>query len=44
VKADSEYIPSTMVELTDKQAEEVMGMIERLEEDDDVQKVFHNLK
>lgn len=44
VKADSEYIPSTMVELTDEQAEEVMGMIERLEEDDDVQKVFHNLK
>jgi len=44
VKADSEYIPSTMIDLTDEQAEEVMGLIERLEEDDDVQKVFHNLK
>lgn len=42
--ADSEYIPSTMVSLDDEQADEVMSMIERLEGDDDVQTVFHNLQ
>jgi len=43
VSAESEYVPDNLVELSDKQVEEVMGCVERLEEDDDVQKVFHNL-
>ncbi len=39
----SEYIPTTLVELPDDQAQEVLALIDRLEQDDDVQKVFHNL-
>lgn len=38
-----EYIPLNHVELSDEQAEEVLKLVARLEEDDDVQKVFHNL-
>jgi YebC/PmpR family DNA-binding regulatory protein len=41
--ADPEYIPATTVSLTDAQAEEVLSMVDRLEQDDDVQRVFHNL-
>ncbi|MDZ4840347.1 MAG: YebC/PmpR family DNA-binding transcriptional regulator [Bacteroidota bacterium] len=36
-------IPSTLVELSDEQMEEVYALIERLEEDDDVQNVYHNM-
>ena len=43
VSAEPEYIPVTTVELNDEQAHEVLEMISRLEGDDDVQKVFHNL-
>lgn len=43
VSAEQEYIPTTTTSLSDEQAEEVMAMIDRLEQDDDVQKVFHNL-
>jgi YebC/PmpR family DNA-binding regulatory protein len=43
LSADSEYIPTTPVHLAEGQATEVLGMIDRLEQDDDVQKVFHNL-
>lgn len=39
----AEYIPANMVEVSDEQAEEVLGLIDRLEQDDDVQDVFHNL-
>lgn len=38
-----EYIPLTHMELSDEQAEEVLKLVARLEEDEDVQKVFHNL-
>lgn len=41
--ADSEWIPSTTVELGEKEANEVLKLVDRLEQDDDVQKVFHNL-
>lgn len=41
--AESEYIPVTPVELPEKETTEVLGLIDRLEQDDDVQKVFHNL-
>jgi len=38
-----EHVPDTFMELGDDEAEEVMKMIGRLEEDDDVNHVFHNL-
>ncbi len=44
INADSEWIPTTTVELPDDQADEVLKLIDLMESDDDVQKVFHNLK
>ncbi len=43
LSAESEYIPVTPVELPEKQATEVLSLVDRLEQDDDVQKVFHSL-
>jgi YebC/PmpR family DNA-binding regulatory protein len=43
LSAESEYIPVTPVELPEGQASEVLSLVDRLEQDDDVQKVFHNL-
>jgi YebC/PmpR family DNA-binding regulatory protein len=43
VSAESEYIAQTPVELPEEKATEVLKMIDALEQDDDVQKVFHNL-
>jgi YebC/PmpR family DNA-binding regulatory protein len=43
ISAESEYIPQTTVELPEAQATEILKLIDRLEQDDDVQKVFHNL-
>ena len=43
LSAESEYIPTTPVDLPEKQATEVLSLLDRLEQDDDVQKVFHNL-
>lgn len=44
LSAELDWIPATTVDVTDEQAEEVFKMIERVEEDDDVQRVFHNMK
>ncbi len=41
--ADVQRIPTTRTELTEEQEEEVLGLIERFEEDDDVQAVYHNM-
>jgi YebC/PmpR family DNA-binding regulatory protein len=41
--SEVDWIPTTTVPLNDSQAEEVSKLIERLEQDDDVQKVFHNM-
>ncbi|MFM2161994.1 MAG: hypothetical protein RLZZ383_1506 [Pseudomonadota bacterium] len=38
-----EYIPENVITLEDAAAGEVLALIDRLEQDDDVQKVFHNL-
>jgi YebC/PmpR family DNA-binding regulatory protein len=38
-----EWIPSTTVELPENQAEEVLKLVAKLEQDEDVQRVFHNL-
>lgn len=43
VSAELEWIPTVTVPVTDEQAEDVSKLIERLEQDDDVQKVFHNM-
>ena len=43
LSAESEYLPLTPVELPEDQAAEALSLIDRLEQDDDVQKVFHNL-
>ena len=43
ISAEAEYIPSSTVELPQETADEVLKLIDRLEQDDDVQKVFHNL-
>jgi YebC/PmpR family DNA-binding regulatory protein len=43
LSAESEYIPVTPTELPEEQATEVLKLVDRLEQDDDVQKVFHNL-
>ena len=44
VNADFERIPSEVKELNDEQVAEVEKLIEKLEEDDDVTNVFHNMK
>jgi YebC/PmpR family DNA-binding regulatory protein len=43
LSATSEYIAQTPVELPEEQATEVLKMVDALEQDDDVQSVFHNL-
>jgi len=45
VESTYEKIPDFFKEgLTDEQAEEVIKLIDKLEEDDDVTFVFHNMK
>jgi YebC/PmpR family DNA-binding regulatory protein len=44
LSAEMEWIPTTTVELPESQAEELLKLVDRLEQDDDVQKVFHNLQ
>jgi YebC/PmpR family DNA-binding regulatory protein len=41
--AEAEYIPLRAIELPEAQATEALRLVDRLEQDDDVQKVFHNL-
>ncbi|MBI1342172.1 MAG: YebC/PmpR family DNA-binding transcriptional regulator [Terrimonas sp.] len=43
ISAELEWIPTTTVPVNDEQAEDVSKLIERLEQDEDVQKVFHNM-
>ncbi len=43
ISSELEYIPTTTVELPEDQATEVLKLVDRLEQDDDVQRVFHNL-
>src|SRR5690606_26223794 len=43
VSSQIEWIPSTTVELGEAEAEEVLKLVARLEQDEDVQRVFHNL-
>lgn len=43
LSAELEWIPTTTVPVTDAQVEDISKLIERLEQDDDVSKVFHNM-
>ena len=43
ISAEVEWIPSTTVPLNDEQADDVSKLVEKLEQDEDVQKVFHNM-
>ncbi|HRK26336.1 MAG TPA: YebC/PmpR family DNA-binding transcriptional regulator [Chitinophagales bacterium] len=43
VKAELQRFPTTTVALTEEQEEQVNKLLEKLEEDDDVQQVFHNM-
>ena len=43
ISSELEWIPATTVPVNDAQAEDVSKLIERLEQDDDVSKVFHNM-
>lgn len=44
ISAEKQRIPNTWVELNETQQEEVIKLVEVIEQDDDVQQVFHNLK
>jgi YebC/PmpR family DNA-binding regulatory protein len=44
ISSELEWIPTTTVELPEEQAQDVLKLVDRLEQDEDVQKVFHNLK
>jgi len=45
ISADVQRIPTTFVEnLTSEQEEEILQLVEKFEEDDDIQAVYHNMK
>ncbi len=44
LSSGSEYVAENFAELPNEQATEVLELIDALEQDDDVQRVFHNLK
>jgi len=44
VGGDFTYIPNDLKEVTPEQRESIEKIIEKLEEDEDVQNVFHNMK
>jgi YebC/PmpR family DNA-binding regulatory protein len=44
ISAELTRIPSTTVELDEEQAQDVLKLVDAMEQDDDVQKVYHNLK
>lgn len=43
ISSELEWIPLNTVEISEAQSEDVFKLIERLEQDDDVQQVFHNM-
>lgn len=44
LSAEVEWIPTTTVVLPEDQAQDVLKLVDKLEQDEDVQKVFHNLQ
>jgi YebC/PmpR family DNA-binding regulatory protein len=43
VSTGSEFIPNNLIELDDAQSEAVLKLVDKMEQDEDVQHVFHNL-
>ncbi len=43
IETTKTYIPTTTKELTPEQDAEVMAMIEKMEDDDDIENVYHNI-
>jgi YebC/PmpR family DNA-binding regulatory protein len=43
LSAESEYVAQNLVELPEEKANEVLKLVDALEQDEDVQRVFHNL-
>ncbi|MFT4062214.1 MAG: YebC/PmpR family DNA-binding transcriptional regulator [Edaphocola sp.] len=43
ISSELEWLPLNTVEISEEQAEDVFKLIERVEQDDDVQRVFHNM-
>jgi YebC/PmpR family DNA-binding regulatory protein len=43
ISAESEYVPLNPVELPEEKATDVLALVDALEQDEDVQKVFHSL-
>ncbi|AKU91230.1 hypothetical protein AKJ08_1617 [Vulgatibacter incomptus] len=43
ISAESAYVPNDLVHLSEEQATEVLKLVDSMEQDDDVQQVFHNL-
>ena len=43
LSAEMEWIPTTTVSLSEEQAQDVLKLVDKLEQDEDVQKVFYNL-
>ena len=44
IHAELTRIPTTTVELNEEQSKEVLELVDKIEQDEDVQKVYHNLK
>jgi YebC/PmpR family DNA-binding regulatory protein len=44
MSSEVEWIPTTTVQLPEEQAQDVLKLVDKLEQDEDVQKVFHNLQ
>jgi YebC/PmpR family DNA-binding regulatory protein len=44
ISAELTWIPANTMELSEDQANDVLKMVDHLEQDEDVQKVYHNLK
>jgi YebC/PmpR family DNA-binding regulatory protein len=44
IKAELQRIPTSYAEVTDEQAEEILELVDKFEQEDDVTAVFHNMK
>jgi transcriptional/translational regulatory protein YebC/TACO1 len=44
ITAELTWIPTNTLELSEEDANEVLKLVDHLEQDEDVQKVYHNLK
>ena len=44
ISSEIEWIPTSTVELPEDQVQDVLKLVDKLEQDEDVQKVFYNLK